>query len=315
MHTNPFIIITTRAIIDNSTSMFGKTNPSPFSYNQNTSPSYVDRSFLIYFSSAVKELNFSNKKQGIFEKNKNKQYDMDNPEFDKLFPTTRDNETSFRTLFTPLAQEEILNLIKSIGKYDFNKDGMCSTINCKEIKGKDIVVSNKYFNEYSMERIKNNFNKKFYDFFKNIYFLFAPIICIPLFSQYEFKDKLTNDKKSICGNVAAHVILNSEMNPMSLSHRQGKTKVIFEVKTISSDDDHQVDQVIAKNYKTVTTRRRVGNSTQTTTTYVPVRKQWSMKHFLTNDKTNYSELIKTIKNEYPKNKGIIKTINKVSVIY
>jgi hypothetical protein len=42
---------------------------------------------------------------------------MDSAEFDQFFPAIRNNETQFRVLFSPLAQENLVNKIKTIGSF------------------------------------------------------------------------------------------------------------------------------------------------------------------------------------------------------
>jgi hypothetical protein len=53
--------------------------------------------------------------------NKTKKYEMDNPAFNKKFSTIRNDEEKYRLLFSPLAQEEIVNLITHGDKFSFFK--------------------------------------------------------------------------------------------------------------------------------------------------------------------------------------------------
>jgi hypothetical protein len=82
---------------------------------------------------------FKNEKKAakFYRKDKNME-PMENPEFDKLFPCERDDEVQFRTLFSPLAQEEMVKLIKVKSNYNFYKT---KSLN---------VVSSDTFNDINM---------------------------------------------------------------------------------------------------------------------------------------------------------------------
>jgi hypothetical protein len=56
------------------------------------------------------------------------QFSIDNPEFDHMFPTTRNSETQFRLLYTPLAQEQTVKLLKRFNDYAVLRDGRVSIV-------------------------------------------------------------------------------------------------------------------------------------------------------------------------------------------
>jgi hypothetical protein len=51
------------------------------------------------------------------------QYEVDNPTFERVFPTTRNSESKFRLLYTPLAQEQTIKLLEHFHDYGIAKDG------------------------------------------------------------------------------------------------------------------------------------------------------------------------------------------------
>ncbi|GHU47084.1 hypothetical protein FACS1894218_0760 [Bacilli bacterium] len=103
---------------------------------------YWNETKLYFKSNVATELTFSNmsafknekKAAKFFKKDKDMQA-MENPEFDKLFPCKRDDEVQFRTLFSPLAQEEMVKLLKVKDDYNFYKDKSLNVISSGTFNG------------------------------------------------------------------------------------------------------------------------------------------------------------------------------------
>ncbi len=116
---------------------------------------------------------------------------MANTEFDGLFSAEdRDNEVQFRLLFTPLAQRQMLDLIKDnkIGfgdQFSFIKRKCLNTIVPHFIGGAALHVFPNYFAHYDLETSRRVFNDFNNTYFKNLYFSLAPILAIPLYQQHE----------------------------------------------------------------------------------------------------------------------------------
>lgn len=213
-------------------------------------PFYDNRTVLIYANDAAPDLSFSRRKTVPIdadekdiermvnkgEKKLNKMHDkavlsnsnftpLGNIEFDYLFNAlNRDNETQFRLLFTPLAQINILNLIKS--KEPYGDDFMF-------IKNKKIntIISNhsnaflyedypERFMHYDIDYIRKNFIDYQTKYYQSIFFDLAPLISIPLYQQnkpfeYIYKDlELSNypsyEYEALANNFDANLIQNEE---------------------------------------------------------------------------------------------------------
>jgi hypothetical protein len=112
---------------------------------------------LFYLNGAAPELiftnfkEFRNDKQAIkyFTKNE-KMAPMDNPEFDKYFPCQRNDEVGFRTLFSPLAQENMVNLFKVRNDYKMSKNKLLTRIDSEKFNGNDL--------SYSLAMLKSEFD-------------------------------------------------------------------------------------------------------------------------------------------------------------
>ena len=113
---------------------------------------------------------------------------MSNSDFEVLFDALdRTNEVQFRTLFTPLAQTNMVALILSKIGYgdDFNfiKSKRTNRIISNHSQGRVINLLPGNYISYSYDIIKENFIEKNKEFFKAVYFDFAPLLAIPVYQE------------------------------------------------------------------------------------------------------------------------------------
>lgn len=113
---------------------------------------------------------------------------MSNTEFEVLFDALdRDNEVQFRTLFTPLAQTNMVDLLLSKTGYgdDFHfiKRKRTNRIISGHSQGRDINLLPQHYKSYSYDIIQENFTGKNEAFFKAVYFDFAPLWAIPVYQE------------------------------------------------------------------------------------------------------------------------------------
>ena len=113
---------------------------------------------------------------------------MSNTDFEVLFDALdRTNEVQFRTLFTPLAQTNMVDLIRSQTGFgdDFNfiKQKRTNKITTNHSRGRDLFPKTSSYVSYSFDIIKEQFAKVNEDFFKDVYFDFAPALSIPMYQD------------------------------------------------------------------------------------------------------------------------------------
>ena len=113
---------------------------------------------------------------------------MSNTDFEVLFDALdRTNEVQFRTLFTPLAQTNMVDLILSKTGYgdDFNffKRNRMNKIVSNHSQGRPIKLSPSEYEHYSFDVIRERFIGKNTEFFKAVYFDFAPLFAIPMYRE------------------------------------------------------------------------------------------------------------------------------------
>ena len=181
-------------------------------------PVYQRRKFMVYGNEAAPDLHFSRSPnslsdagQGFFGRfrmrsaikaleAKSRDLDdpfviMDNRPFDACFNATdRDNEQQFRLLFTPLAQQEMLTLLRDRkfgfgDDFTFLKDRMINILFSDHLDDTDLSGDPGRFRSYDLESLKENFFSYSENFFRSFYFTIAPLLCIPLYQQHRnFRD-------------------------------------------------------------------------------------------------------------------------------
>ncbi len=115
---------------------------------------------------------------------------MANSEFDLLFHAIdRSDEVQFRLLFTPLAQSQMVALLKdkTVGYGDdfaFVKSRMINWIAPRHLDGIDISAAPSLFHNFDLAAARKRFNEYHNGYFKAVFFAFAPLLAIPLYQQH-----------------------------------------------------------------------------------------------------------------------------------
>lgn len=114
---------------------------------------------------------------------------MANREFEALFHAVdRSDEVQFRLLFTPLAQRQMVALLRDndVGYGDdfrFVKRGKVNFILPAHLRRLRIDTNPSQFQAYDAAEIRRRFLAFNADFFRGLYFALAPLLSIPLYQQ------------------------------------------------------------------------------------------------------------------------------------
>lgn len=172
-------------------------------------PLYLEDSRLIYANMAAPDLKFHRRQSDLAGKEnslafkwqkrrlKKKSRDLDdndyamltNEVFEVAFNTSdRNNNQQFSLMFTPLAQESMLNLLRDekIGygdDFDFIKNGKINTILPDHLQEMDIDMNPSRYKHFDFDKASRNFADINLQYFRAIYFSFAPLLCIPMYTQ------------------------------------------------------------------------------------------------------------------------------------
>jgi|688.fasta_scaffold88296_2 hypothetical protein len=112
---------------------------------------------------------------------------MANREFEALFNATdRDHEVQFRLLFTALAQQEMVKLLNDRGvgygdDFYFSKYGKLNVVEPSHLQEMRFDGDPRIFQSLELAQARKIFNEFHNEYFKALYFAFAPIWTIPLY--------------------------------------------------------------------------------------------------------------------------------------
>lgn len=181
---------------------------------------------------------------------------LSNTKFEALFHALdRNNEVEFRLLFTPLAQKNMLDLIenkKPFGDdFTFIKKEKINYIRSEHAQHFDISGDPKKFVHYDYEFAKDNFIKINDDYFRSIFFDFAPLISIPLYQQHKPKEYIYKDNYPSNITKFEHEVLANSFNREQFKHPESTTDAILKAKFAVKNGKSDLVTVDAYSFKAV----------------------------------------------------------------
>lgn len=298
-------------------------------------PGMTDKEFESFVKKSNKEL--EKKENKALKEGKNFTR-MGNDEFEALFNSTdRSDEVQFRLLYTPIAQDNIIKLLRT-GLYgdDFYqyKNKMLNTIISRHSQNFDYTDNPLRYVGFDFEEVKRYFIDYNMKYFDSLYFDFAPLMSIPLYQQtksqeYIYKDDNTKNFVSNITSYEQEEMANS-FDVRSFRHRLSDTQNIL--KSYIDSTDGKVDKINVKSYgyqacKRVSYFQRRGGDGHTHTVpvywieYIPViqttpmclsKKDSSRMDFnAVRQNDGFSNLMKTLSNNYLYRRGMFATVGKM----
>ena len=245
-------------------------------------PEYENRTFIVYGNEAAPDLVFtrnpsklSKLEDGMFDKwRKNRAIKkleaksrdvgegktftvMANREFDALFDATdRNHEVQFRLLFTPLAQQEMLKLLKDSetgfgDTFVFEKTHMINVVEAGHMRRTDISADPASFHAYELAHARSFFNSYHNDFFKSFYFGMAPLLAIPLYQQHRPHADIYKDTYSHKPCFWEHEAIANYHGEAAFNHPECVTRSILKTSMEREADGSQEVRVTASGFKSV----------------------------------------------------------------
>ena len=240
-------------------------------------PEYLEDAFVIYGNEASPELSFSREpsdlsglSDGVISgwrrawatkkleaKSRDMKNDftiMSNREFDTLFGATdRDHEVQFRLLFTALAQQEMVKLLKdkSVGYGDdfaFIKAKMINLVRPSHMAKTDISSDPMKFHAYDLQYARKKFNEYQNDLFKSIFFGIAPLLTIPLYQQHRSHADIYRDVYGRSSSFWEHESTANYFGENRFQHPKCITRSILKTHAKSNSDGMYVVTVSAFGY-------------------------------------------------------------------
>lgn len=240
-------------------------------------PNYCNRTFIIYGNEAAPDLSFSRSSSSLskledgfinnwrkkraekaLEKKSRDLKDgftvMSNREFDFLFGASdRDHEVQFRLLFTPLAQQEMLNLLqdKEVGygdNFEFVKRHMINIVEPDHMMSIDISGNPKMFYAYELAHARKFFNDYHNNLFRSFFFGIAPVLTIPLYQQHRSHADIYKDAYSSKSCFWEHEAIANYFGEKNFQHSDCITNSILKTQSKTESDGTQTVSVTAYGY-------------------------------------------------------------------
>lgn len=239
-------------------------------------PEYYEKTRLIYGNVAAPDLCFNrtkntfNGEQGTLsykwklrklkkraEKEDSNFVLMQNEDFEVLFNTAdRNNEQQFRLLFTPLAQQSMLDLLRDEAEgygddFDFSKSRMINFIVSDHIQSIVFDMDPTHYRHYDFEYAKKNFVKLNAEYFRAMYFCMAPLLCVPMYQQVRTHENIYGSAEKPRSSFWEHEALANFWGEERFKHPHCVTQNILKTKLRELGDGSSEITVSAHGFEAI----------------------------------------------------------------
>ena len=158
--------------------------------------------------------------------------ELANTEFEVLFGALdRDNEVEYRLMFTPLAQQNMLDLITSDKGYgddfSFVKAGMINVICSEHAQNWLTDTDPARYKSYDLQAAKASFVSFNAGYFKSMYFDLAPVLAVPLYRMQKPAEFLYRDVYDQNYTDGEAEVLANRFSPSVFAHERTRTQTIL----------------------------------------------------------------------------------------
>ena len=237
-------------------------------------PKYYEKTRLIYGNTAAPDLTFYREQSGLANKEGSLSYKwkhhklqkkaqdlkngdfalMTNEDFEVAFDTSdRNNNHQYALLFTPLAQNTMLKLLKDkeIGfgdDFDFVKKKMINTIIPEHLQDMVIDFNPDQYSSFDYHKAESNFYEINARYFKAIYFALAPLLCVPMYQQIRSEKDIYGSDMPSHSSFWEHEALANFWGQDKFKHPQCVTKSILKTEE-TVQDNQSIITVYAHGYR------------------------------------------------------------------
>ena len=239
-------------------------------------PEYFEKTRLIYGNTAAPDLIFYRKQSGLADnegslKFKMKRHSlrkksrdlsnadfamMTNEEFEVAFDTSnRNNNQQYALLFTPLAQESMMNLLKDnkVGfgdDFDFGKQRMINVIFSNHMQSLNLDMNPQQYKGFDYDKAEADFYAINLRYFRAIYFCFAPLLCVPMYQQIRPQEDIYGRNMQQHSSFWEHEALANFWGQGHFKHPSCVTNCILKTEQLQTIGDNSTIKVNAYGYRT-----------------------------------------------------------------
>ncbi len=186
-------------------------------------------------------------------KNGGRFQEMANAEFDVLFGAEdRNHEVQFRLLYTPLAQRNTVDLLTSKTGYgdDFHwrKARRLNILSSEHAQNWGMDTSPIHYYSYDVDEARRNFIQFNNDYFKSLYFDFAPFFSVPAYLEAPSASLETMEEYDSRYTAYEHEAMANAIGAKIFAHSRTATDVILKTDFLGKAEDADRVAVTAYSY-------------------------------------------------------------------
>lgn len=182
--------------------------------------------------------------------------EMANTDFDVIFGAIdRDNEVQFRLMYTPLAQRNTLDLMKSKTNFGddfrFIKHKRFNIIDSEHAQRWSIDTSPTHYYSYDIDEIKKNFVLFNTAYFKSVFFDFAPLISVPAYLEEPCASLEVPDGVRCSYSSYEHEVMANAIGSKHFAHEDSDTPAILKTLALGKMGENDNVTVTAHSYNAI----------------------------------------------------------------
>lgn len=238
-------------------------------------PEYFEKTRLIYGNTAAPDLEFCRIPNGLAGKEgtlkykwarwrlrkkardlKNHDFAMlTNEDFEVVFDTRdRNNNQQFALLFTPLAQENMLKLLRDSttafgDDFSFEKLRKINIIVPEHLQDPQLDLNPYQYHSFDYVEAQQKFQDISQDAFRAIYFSLAPLLCVPMYQQIRSQENIYGHDMEQHSAFWEHEALANFWGQDYFQHPQCATPCILKTEECRQEDGSSMIHVHAHGYR------------------------------------------------------------------
>ncbi len=182
--------------------------------------------------------------------------EMANTEFDVLFGAhDRDHEVQFRLMYTPLAQQNTVDLLTSKSGYgddfSFIKQDRYNVILSEHAVHWSMESSPSHYYSYDVDAAKKNFISFNDAYFKSVFFDLAPLMAVPAYMSEPVRSMEEPPKYETNYTYYEHEVLANALGGIEFAHRDSATEPILKTAFAEKRGDTDIVNVTAYSHRAV----------------------------------------------------------------
>lgn len=215
-------------------------------HSERLSEKEIDRKVQKGMKRLKKKAEKATKKGGDFQ-------EMANSEFDVLFGADdRDQEVQFRLMYTPLAQCNTVDLLTSKTGYGddfyFRKSRRFNVVTSEHAQGRSITVSTAEYYSYDVDEAKRKFLAVNADYFKSLFFDFAPLWSVPAYLEEPCAALEPIEDTERYYTDYEHEVMANALGGYAFAHEDTATNAILKTRFLKKSGAEDCVEVTAYSY-------------------------------------------------------------------